>query len=109
LAPDYGLAYQNKAWLLAACDDSQLRDGKQAILVATTACKISQYKDLGAVKALAAAFAEDGQYDKAIGWQEKVVEAAGEDQRPFERKILEEYQANKPFRLEREKAVERGE
>ncbi len=99
LAPKYALAYQNKAWLLSSCSDPKLRNGKKAIQAATTACELSKYQDLGAVKALAASLAEDGQYDKAIGWQEKVLESTPEDQLAEERATLEKYQAGQPFRL----------
>ncbi len=99
LAPDYALAYQNKAWLLASCDDPRIRNAQEAIQAATTACKLTDYEDLGAVKALAAGFAEAGEFDKAIGWQEKVVEGAPEEERAFERETLEKYKANRPFRL----------
>ena len=107
LAPKYALAYQNKAWLLSSCTDAKLRNGKKAIQAATTACELSKYQDLGAVKALAASLAEDGQYDKAIGWQEKVLEGTPEDQLPDERAILAKYQAGQPFRLTKAEAEER--
>ena len=99
LAPKYSLAHQNKAWLLAACDEEEFRDGKAAVEAATTACKLTEYKDMGAVTALAAAFAEVGEFEKAIGWQEKVIESTPEDQQPPERETLEQYQASRPFRL----------
>jgi len=107
LEPEYGLAHQNMAWLLATADDSKIRDGKKAIEAATRACKLDEYKNLGSLKALAAAFSEDGQYDKAIGWQEKVIELAGDEQKPFEREVLEMYRAHKPFRLVEAKAGSR--
>ena len=62
----------------------------QAIESAIKACEVSDYKDLGAIKALAAAYAEDGQFDKAIGWQEKLLELADDEQKEFERERLEE-------------------
>jgi tetratricopeptide (TPR) repeat protein len=102
LAPEYALAYQNKAWLLASCDDPKIRNAKEAVEAATTACKLTDYKDLGAVKALAAAFAEAGEFDKAIGWQEKVVQGVleeDEEEQAIERETLEKYKANRPFRL----------
>ncbi len=100
LAPEYSLAHQNLAWLLAASSDAELRDGRQAVEAATKACQLSDYQDPGAIKALAAALAEAGQYDKAIGWQEKVVEAVAEDRKPFERKVLKGFQAGQPYRLD---------
>lgn len=100
LGPDYALAFQNKAWLLAACDDPELRDGEKAVQAATTACKLTDYKDLGALKALAAAFAESGDFEKAIGWQEKAVQSSPEDQQALERETLEAYRAKRPFRFD---------
>jgi len=102
LEPKYGLAHQNMAWLLATADDAKIRNGKKAIQAATKACELDEYKNLGSLKALAAAFSEDGQFDKAIGWQEKVIELADDEQKPAERKLLEEYKAGKPFRLVKE-------
>jgi tetratricopeptide (TPR) repeat protein len=49
LAPEYALAHQNKAWLLAACDDPKIRNAQQAIEAATTACKLTDYKDLARI------------------------------------------------------------
>ncbi len=99
LAPNHRLAFQNKAWLLSAAEDEFIRDGKQAIAAATKACELSQFKDLGDVKALAAAFAEDGQFEKAIGWQEQVVGKLTGEAQKFERRVLGRYRARQPFRV----------
>ena len=99
LSPEHRLAYQNKAWLLSGADDESIRDGKAAITAAAAACKLSQFKDLGDVKALAAALAEDGQFDKAIGWQEQVVKQLSGEAKEFEMKMLEKYRDRKPFRI----------
>ena len=40
-------------------------------MLATKACEISQYKDASLLEVLAAAFAESGDYDRAVKWQEK--------------------------------------
>lgn len=93
------LAYQNKAWLLASCEAPKLRDGKMAVEAATKVCKLTDYKDLGAVRALAAAFAEAGDFEKAIGWQEKVIAATPDDQKDSEPETLEQYREHRPFRL----------
>lgn len=99
LAPEFALAYQNQAWLLAACADDKVRNASKAIVAATRACELRDYKSQPDVKALAAAFAEARQFDKAIGWQEKAIELAPPDQRAAERAVLEKYQAKEPFRL----------
>lgn len=97
LAPKYGLAYQNKAWLLALSDDPALKSGKDAIEAATTACDLSNYKNISDIAALAAALASDGQFEKAIGWQEKAIELATDAQKAFAQRVLALYQNEKPF------------
>ena len=99
LSSEYPLAHLNKAWILAACHNDELRNGKQAIEAATSACRLTNYENTAALKALAAAFAEDGQFDKAVGWQEQVVQAANDEHRAAEQKILTSYQEGVPFRL----------
>ncbi len=47
--------------------------------------------------ALAAACAANDEFDKAVGWQEKVVDKAAPNQKPLAEKILELYLAKKPF------------
>ena len=99
LAPKFGLAYQNKAWLLASADDAKVRSGKKAIEAATKACELTEYKNVGDIKALAAAFAEDGQFPTAVKWQVKAIELSDEDFKPFEQEVLEHYRNKKPIRL----------
>lgn len=99
LAPEYVLALTNKSWLLSTCPDEKIRHGKHAIEAATKACELTEFKDIGGLKALAAAFAEDGQFEKAIGWQEKAVELAPDAQKDGELKLLEQYRDQKPMRL----------
>ncbi len=97
LAPQYGLALQNRAWLLATAKEDSLRDPAKAIESAKAACEVSDYSNLGDLSALAAAFAADGKFEEAIGWQEKVVENAPESYQEFAKKILQRYQDKKPF------------
>jgi tetratricopeptide (TPR) repeat protein len=99
LEPEYALAYQNKAWLLATCPEEKLRDGRTALAVANRACELRQWKEPSDLKALAAAHAELGEFDKAIRWQRKVVDAAKGDRRDEEWSILEKYQAQQPYRF----------
>ena len=101
LSPTFSLALQNQAMLLAAAEDKKFRNGKKAIDVATKACELSNYQNLYDLKVLAAAFAEDGQFEKALGWQERAIEMANDQQRAGEVDILEAYKEKKPFRLGR--------
>ncbi|MGB6044145.1 MAG: tetratricopeptide repeat protein [Pirellulales bacterium] len=101
LAPNFSLALQNKAWLLASVSDAKIRDGKQAVNIATKACELSNYKVAGDLKALAAALAADGQFEKAIGWQEKAIELLPEGQKEAGREALATYTAKEPLRISR--------
>jgi len=76
-----------------------MRDGATAIELATQACEIAEYKNAGNLKALAAAFAEDGQFTKAVGWQEKAIELVPNKDKPAQQAILKKYAAEEPLRV----------
>lgn len=97
LAPKYGLAFQNKAWLLVLSGDESLRDSKQAVAMAEVACQLSGFENVNDLLALGAALAADGQFEKAIGWQEKVIKLLPESDQAFAKKILERYQRKELF------------
>lgn len=98
LDPGYGQSYQNKAWLLATSSDDSIRDGQEAVRLATKACELSEYKDIQDLQTLAAAFAENKQFDRAIGWQEKVVSHATEEEKTEAEKLLALFKADQPYR-----------
>jgi tetratricopeptide (TPR) repeat protein len=98
LAPEYALCLQNKAWLLATSKTDAMRDGKQAVQLATKACELNKYQDPGDLKALAAAYAEVGQFDVAIGWQEKAMKLLPAEEQEAEKKILDQLVAKQPIR-----------
>lgn len=97
LAPRYLLALQNKAWILTVCEDASLRDPVQAIKDATAICEISQYKDVSDLTLLAAAHAAAGEFETAIGWQEKAQELSNEAQKEIGERILDLYAQEKPL------------
>ncbi len=99
LAPAYALAWVNMAWLQATCKDEALRDGEKAADAARKACELTDFQDYNALKALAAAFAEQGNFEKAIGWQEKALEHSPETKKKDEEELLELYRDEKPFRV----------
>src|SRR5207247_368134 len=74
LVPEYVLCHQNKAWLLATSADDAVRSGPEAVKCALVACELNKYRVPADVKALAAAYAENGQFELAIGWQEKAIQ-----------------------------------
>ncbi len=103
-SPKYTLAMQNQAWLLATVDDAKLRDPAAAVKLAKQACELTNYESIGDLSALAAALAADGQFEEAVGWQEKVVEAVTDSYQDFAQKNLERYQDERPFAADPDQA-----
>jgi tetratricopeptide (TPR) repeat protein len=66
LAPQSPVAMANTAWILATASDDSLRNGSQALELALKADKLSGGVDPFTIHALAAAYAETGNYSKAI-------------------------------------------
>lgn len=97
LVPSYGLAHQNRAWLLATVKEESIRNPAEAVKSGETACKLSNYASLGDLSAFAAALAAAGDFEAAIGWQEKAVELAPENMKAFAKKMLERYQSKLPY------------
>ena len=99
LDPKFALAFNNRAWLLATCPDANLRDGKKAVETAIRACELSEWKAPYAISTLAASYAEAGDFDKAVMFQEKVNSLYSD---PEDRKKGEErlrlYRERKPYR-----------
>jgi tetratricopeptide (TPR) repeat protein len=92
-------AYQNLARLLAACPDPKYRDAQKAMSNGRRACELSNWKDAGALDALAAACAEAGQFDEAVTWQRKAIDVAPEQVKSSLRARLELYEHGKPYRF----------
>lgn len=88
------------AWLLATCPDSATRDGREAIQYARKSCKAQRWKDSLSLAVLAAAYAETGNFEKAIAWQKKAVDQADNSYRERMRKALRLYQRGEPYREE---------
>ena len=97
LAPRYLLALQNKAWLLTICEQKDLRDPNAAIEAAKAVCEITEYESVSDLTLLAAAHAAAEEFEEAIGWQEKAIEKATEEQSEVSKKILELYQDERPL------------
>lgn len=101
LLPRYATAWQNKAWLLATSPDDEVRDGKAAIAAAKKAAGERQSLFAADIKALAAGYAETGDFKSAVKHQTRVIDLVEEDQKEAERKILATYADQKPFRTAR--------
>jgi tetratricopeptide (TPR) repeat protein len=64
-------ALSGQAWIWATCPHAKYRNGKKALASATRACELSEWKSACCVDALAAAYAEVGDYELAKNWQIK--------------------------------------
>ena len=97
--PNFASAYNSLAWLWATCPERKFRDGKKAVESATRACELSEWKDANRLETLAAAYAESGDFTKAIEWQEKANKLYTD---PDARKKGEErlmlYKGKRPYR-----------
>jgi tetratricopeptide (TPR) repeat protein len=90
------------AWFFATCPDKARRDGKKAVELATKACEMRQWKDANLLDTLAAAFAETGDFDRAIKRQSEALKLFEEpgDVRTGMQKRLALYQKHHAYREE---------
>jgi tetratricopeptide (TPR) repeat protein len=65
LRPDDQSTLGQVAWLLATCPDESIRNGREALILAECAVKLSDGRDAVILDALAAAYAEMGQFGEA--------------------------------------------
>lgn len=97
--PKYGRAWVARAWLYATCPEKKFRDGKLAVASATRACQLSQWREAPKLAVLAAAYAEAGDFDKAVRWQQDAIARyLDPEDRKLGRERLELYKQKKPFR-----------
>jgi tetratricopeptide (TPR) repeat protein len=99
--PNQPDAYNAKAWLLATCADAKYRDGKQAVEAANRANELSDGQDWRCVDTLAAAYAEAGDFDAAVKWQEKALQLVPKTERgavEVATKQLALYREKMPYR-----------
>jgi protein O-mannosyl-transferase len=92
----------NLAWIRATAAETEFRNGTEAVRLAEHACKLTQYREPVLVGTLAAAYAEIGNFDDAVGTAEMAHELAVEtgqaELAEKNLKLMELYKARKPFR-----------
>jgi tetratricopeptide (TPR) repeat protein len=98
LTPDDSGVLNNLAWVLATSPKDELRDGKRAQELATKACEVTEFKQAHILSTLAAAYAESGDFAKAIEWSKKAVELGSKELQEPLKKELASYEAGKPWR-----------
>ncbi len=73
-------SFNNKAWLLATATDAAVRNGEEAVAAALQAVALEDsatYRDT-----LAAAYAEQGDFDRAVEEQQKAIDMLGANMPP---------------------------
>lgn len=87
------------AWLKATCPDGSLRNGKEAVRLALKLCQISNWKDSDYLDTLAAAYAEEGNFEKAVEHQRRALklDTAKSSKREGKQSRLRLYQERRPF------------
>ncbi len=87
-----------RAWILATCSDSHFRNGKQAVADATAACHIDSWDSWDYIDTLAAAYAEAGDFENAVKFEQKAIRKARDPKAKEDaQKRLEMYQQQHPF------------
>jgi tetratricopeptide (TPR) repeat protein len=100
--PTFALAYNNAAWFRATCPHERLRDGKKAVELATKACELSRWGDFNSLDTLGGAYAEAGDFDSAVKFENRAIILNREDA-DFVKKANERlalYRDQKPYREE---------
>ena len=63
-----------RAWILATCPNTKIREGSQAVLSANKACELTGWNEPLSLAILAAACSEAADFEGAVKWQQKAVE-----------------------------------
>ncbi len=71
LDPKNAAAYDSLASIWVFCPEKMFRNGNKAVEFATSACKLSDWKEPNYLFTLAAAYAEAGEFEKAADCQSK--------------------------------------
>jgi tetratricopeptide (TPR) repeat protein len=102
IQPDNGNAMSNLAWVFATSPDDSLRDGAKAVQLAEEALRISAGRIPIIFRTLAAAYAESGDFSKAIQTAQQGIELANSQGNPGLATELQGnislYQAQQPLR-----------
>lgn len=100
LSPNNDSAVGRLAWLRATCPDASVRDGREAIRMSTRACELSKWREEDHVQALAAAYAEIGDFEQAVKYQTQAINMKSEYGPVLKeaREHLALYRDHKPWR-----------
>jgi Flp pilus assembly protein TadD len=102
LDPQFAMALNNLAWLLATHADASRRNGAEAVLLAERACQLAQWQHPYFVGTLAAAYAEAGRFDDAVATADKALALAEKQRASSHRQQIQDartaYENRQPWR-----------
>lgn len=96
--PDHPNAYKNLAWLQATCTDERFRAGADAVQNANRAMELAGWTQADWQAVLAAAYAEAGDFNAAIQWQTKALDAVTLQHRAISLERLSAYKVRRAWR-----------
>ncbi|HJT46376.1 MAG TPA: tetratricopeptide repeat protein, partial [Chthoniobacterales bacterium] len=97
ISPNLPEANSGLAICLSTSPDPHLRDGKRALIYATKACELTQWKNPKFFRSLGEAYAENGDFEHAIEWEKKFLNLwTGVGRKTNVR--LKNYSAHQPWR-----------
>lgn len=94
----HSLAHNNLAWIFATASTPEFRDAERALAHGTQACELTSWKNESFIDSLAAAYAEQGDFQQAVKYEKMALALFPEGEIPPEYKSrLKLYQAGKPY------------
>ncbi len=100
LNPNYVDALHELAWMLATHPNPQIRNGIEAVRLASHAVAVTNGKDAGILETLAASYAESGDFPNALKWAQSAIALGNADEGTMARLAteLQMYQSSEPCR-----------
>ena len=92
------LAYNNLAWIYGTSPNASLRNGDEAVALATKACELTNFKNPEMLDTFAAAYAEMGKFEKAVEYQQKAIALAPSPMKKDFQTHLQFYEKSYPCR-----------
>ncbi len=89
----------NLAWFLATCANPTVRNGERALRLAQEATAATSHTNAVVLDTLAAAYAETGDFAKAISAQREAIALLGSERNRDYESRLQLYQSGSPYRL----------
>ncbi len=101
-SPNDPHVYNEFAWYLATAKAAEIRNGTEAVRLASRACELTRWDDASSLDTLAAAYAETGDFAAATKWQLKALALAASDKADATNlsRRLTLYKSHQPYRTE---------